>query len=48
MDPEGSAFYPVGLNHADESNFKYPHNWDIWRKKYGSRENWIKNGVVRP
>ena len=47
VDPDGSSFVTIGLNHTDESNLKYPHNWDIWKKKYGSRENWIKNGVVK-
>jgi hypothetical protein len=47
VDPEGSAFITVGLNHVDESNLKYPHNMDIWRKKYGSRERWIKDGLVK-
>lgn len=47
VDPDGNAFISIGINHADESNLKYPHNMDIWRRKYGSRENWIKNGVVK-
>ena len=47
VDPDGAAFISVGLNHADETNLKYPHNWDVWRKKYGSRESWIKDGVVK-
>lgn len=42
VDPEGNAFITVGLNHADESNLKYEHNYDIWKEKYGSREKWIK------
>lgn len=47
VDPDGGAFVTVGLNHADESNLKYPHNADVWRKKYGSREKWIREGVVK-
>lgn len=47
VDPDGYGFISIGLNHADESNLKYPHNWDIWKRKYGSRESWIRNGVVR-
>jgi hypothetical protein len=47
VDPDGAAFISVGLNHADETNLKYPHNWDIWREKYGSRQRWIKEGVVK-
>jgi hypothetical protein len=47
VDPDGAAFITIGLNHIDESNLKYPHNWDIWKRKYGTHENWIRNGVVR-
>lgn len=45
VDPDGNEFVSMGVNHADESNLKYPHNADIWRKRYGSRETWIQ-GVV--
>lgn len=47
VDPEGNGFITIGLNHADETNLKYPHNFDIWKSKYGSRENWIREGVVK-
>lgn len=47
VDPDGHAFVSIGLNHADESNLKYPHNLDIWRQRYGSRDAWIKDGVVK-
>src|SRR5829696_5362411 len=47
VDPDGNGFLTVGLNHIDESNLKYPHNADIWKKKYGSREKWIREGVVK-
>lgn len=46
VDPDGVAFISMGVNHADESNLKYPHNWDVWKRKYGSRDNWIKNSVA--
>ncbi|OIK09871.1 agarase [Bacillus sp. MUM 13] len=46
VDPEGSAFVTIGVNHADETNLKYDHNFEIWKEKYGSRENWIK-GLVK-
>ncbi|MGG1481176.1 hypothetical protein ABE402_09735 [Bacillus smithii] len=42
VDPEGYAFVTIGVNHADESNLKYDHNFEIWKKRYGSRKNWIK------
>ena len=47
VDPDGNGFITVGLNHADETNLKYPHNLDIWKKKYGSREKWIREGLVK-
>jgi hypothetical protein len=46
IDPDGKPFYSIGLNHTDDTNLKYPYNIDIWQKKYGSRKNWIKNGLV--
>lgn len=47
VDPNGNRFLTIGLNHADESNLKYPHNLEIWKKKYGSREKWIRGGLVK-
>ncbi|MFC1735343.1 agarase [Candidatus Hydrogenedentota bacterium] len=46
IDPSGRNFISIGLNHAEETNLKYPHNFDIWKEKYGSREKWIASGVV--
>jgi hypothetical protein len=46
VDPEGNPFLTLGVNHADETNLKYPRNIDVWRRKYGSRERWIQDGVV--
>lgn len=47
VDPAGNGFLTIGLNHAEETNLKYDHNIDIWKKKYGSREKWIKEGLVK-
>jgi len=47
VDPDGSAFISIGLNHAEETNLKYPHNFHVWKERYGSREKWIREGVVR-
>lgn len=48
VDPIGNAFITMGVAHADNSDLKYPHNCDIWSQKYGgSRDRWIKEGVVR-
>lgn len=46
VDPSGNPFVSIGLNHAEESNLKYPHNIDIWQKRYGSTEAWIRNGAL--
>lgn len=46
VDPEGKPFLSLGINHADETNLQYPHNLDVWTRKYGSREAWIRDGVV--
>ena len=47
VDPDGNGFITVGLNHADETNLKYPHNLEIWESRYGSKEKWIRDGLVR-
>ena len=41
LDPDGNPFLTLGVNHADETNLKYPRNVDVWRLKYGSRASWI-------
>lgn len=46
VDPAGNGFITVGLNHIEETNLKYPHNFDIWKERYGLRERWIREGVV--
>jgi hypothetical protein len=45
--PSGGAFLSMGVNHGDETNLKYPYNIDVWRKRYGSRDRWIKEGFVK-
>lgn len=46
VDPAGGGFVSIGMNHVDESNLKYLHNREIWKKKYGSRDRWITDGLV--
>jgi hypothetical protein len=46
VEPDGQPFLTLGVNHADETNLKYPRNIDVWRRRYGSRERWIHDGVV--
>ncbi|MFM7014626.1 MAG: agarase [Actinomycetota bacterium] len=45
IDPEGKPFVSLGVNHIDDSDLRYPHNVEVWEKKYGSREKWEK-GVI--
>jgi hypothetical protein len=48
IDPHGTPFFSVGLNHIDPSALRYPENVDIWRTKYAaSLERWLKE-AVRP
>jgi hypothetical protein len=47
VDPQGNPFFSLGLNHADETNLKYPSNFEVWRRRYGSRQAWIEYGVRR-
>jgi hypothetical protein len=42
ITPEGHGFISVGLNHADETDLKYPRNIGVWKSKYGSRDRWIR------
>lgn len=46
IDPDGGAFISMAVNHLDESNLKFPHNAEVWRNKYGNREQWIQRGVT--
>lgn len=46
VDPYGAPFVSLALNHLDDSDLRYPHNVDVFERKYGSRKNWTK-GVVR-
>ena len=46
VDPFGEPFVSLALNHLDDSDLRYPHNVDVFDRKYGTRRNWVK-GVVR-
>ena len=46
IDPEGKPFVSLALNHIDDTDLRYPHNVEVFERKYGSREAWTK-GVVR-
>jgi len=47
VDPEGHPFFIVGINHVDDASLKYDENIHIWRERYGSREKWIRDCVVK-
>jgi hypothetical protein len=47
VSPQGRRFLNIGIAHAEPTNLQYPHNIAIWRERYGSRESWIRDGVVR-
>ena len=34
VDPNGNPFLTLGVNHADETNLKYPRNVAVWRRVY--------------
>lgn len=42
ISPDGFGFITVGLNHLDDTDLRYPHNFDIWQRRYGSRARWIE------
>lgn len=46
IDPDGKPFFSLALNHLDDTDLRYPHNVEIFERKYGSRQAWTK-GVVR-
>lgn len=45
VDPDGEPFFSVAVNHIDDSDLRYPHNVDVWDRKYGARRSWTA-GVV--
>jgi hypothetical protein len=47
ISPANRRFLNIGIAHAEPSNLQYPHNIAIWRERYGSRERWIRDGLVR-
>lgn len=46
IDPDGEPFFSLALNHLDDTDLRYPHNVEVFERKYGSRQAWTK-GVVR-
>ncbi|MEM9585929.1 MAG: agarase [Planctomycetota bacterium] len=47
LDPEGSPFFSVGLNHVDPATLRYPENIHLWRQKYGnSMQRWLQESVA--
>lgn len=46
IDPEGKEFFSLALNHAEETDLKYPENYHVWASRYGNRERWIREGAL--
>lgn len=46
IDPGGSPFLSLALNHIEESDLQYPHNIEVFQRKYGNRRSWIVDGVL--
>lgn len=47
VSPRDRRFLTIGIAHAEPTNLQYPHNIAVWRDRYGSRERWIRDGLVR-
>ncbi|MFC1735342.1 hypothetical protein ACFL1X_04445 [Candidatus Hydrogenedentota bacterium] len=47
VDPEGHPFFIVGMNHIDDSSLKYDENIHLWRERYGCRDKWIQDCVIK-
>jgi hypothetical protein len=47
IDPQGHPFFMVGIAHVEDSCIKHEENIHIYKAKYGSREKWISDCVVK-
>ena len=47
VDPHGCAFLSLSLNHTDFTDPLHHRVLHIWERKYGSVENWVRNGVAK-
>lgn len=45
VDPDGQPFFSIALNHIDDTDLRYPHNVEVFERKYGSREAWCRHVV---
>lgn len=46
ITPDGFGFISVGLNHLDDTDLRYPYNFDVWQRRYGTRQRWIDAAVA--
>ncbi len=46
LDPNGEPFFSIALNHVDDSDLRYPHNVEVFERKYGTRERWCQQVVA--
>lgn len=45
-DPEGNAFFSIGINHIDSAPLRYVENGTLWHDKYeNSMEQWLSGNV---
>lgn len=44
--PDGTRFFSLALNHAEETDLKHAGNREIWTERYGDRETW-RSAVTR-
>ncbi|WP_432855095.1 agarase [Amycolatopsis sp. CA-161197] len=46
ITPGGHGFISVGLNHLEETDLQYPHNAEVYRERYGTREKWLAEAAL--
>lgn len=45
-DPDGNAFFSIGINHIDSAPLRYLENGNLWNDKYAnSMEKWLSEDV---
>ncbi len=47
IDPKGNPYFIVGIAHVEDSCLKHEENIHIYKERYGSREKWISDCVVK-
>ncbi|MDZ4850913.1 MAG: agarase [Pirellulaceae bacterium] len=48
IQPDGSQFFSLGMNHIDPATLRYPENVQLWKEKYGnSMQRWLQESVAK-